>query len=342
MIDNIPQPEYVNFDTLSVLEMQDDGLCNNSVLSSQFDISENLDSSMRTPKLSMDTQTTKTGLSKLKTSNNIKRDEFDYNSYIKEELQKLKAEDLDAQTRKRLIQKIRNRMSAQRSRNRSKMVMNQLQDENQYLKLHNNELIQKLNILKEENNFLREQLRDHHGNDRSYSTDDQENNKLTTIPRTIRISRPQTVSLLKNMLMISAVVLAVTVGNNNTPESVKLGGIVPLLTTETNKSVKHLQSMENICKAYCLKQHLCEKEKPEETAKQVRLLADITKDVQVYMGPSGKDKLVPLMCFEDKDDKEQHIFLFKESSLQVMRDGNRLLYAPELVIVKPEIGFINN
>lgn len=335
LIDDVPEPEFVPFDTLSVLEMQDDEVCNTSALSSQFEFTSQHDNSLRTPKLSIATHTTKTGNTKNKAYAS-KHDEFDYNSYIREELQKLKAEDLDPQTRKRLIQKIRNRMSAQRSRNRSKMVMSQLQDENTYLRLHNTELIQKLQMLKEENMFL-------HGQLNNGQTDVANSEESTEGEGVIsRQSRPETVALYKNVLVISAIVLAMTLAPNQAPQSVKLAGVVPLLTSDVSMPVKQLQDMDSICKGYCLR-HNCSNDADDKRAlNEVRLLSDITREVQLYTGPGGRDKLVPLMCVEAEKERSRHIFLFRESSLQVMRKENEILYAPELVIVKPEIGFVAN
>lgn len=341
MIDDVPEPEYVNFDALSVLEIEEEEICDQSVLSSQFDFTYHLNNSTTTPKLSVATNITRVGPSKTKMTYNAKRDEFDYNSYIKEELQKLKADDLDPHTRKRLIQKIRNRMSAQRSRNKSKMVTNQLQEENQYLRLHNSELMQKIQLLKEENCFLREQINDNRPSKLSISTIFQDDSHIALIPQLYRTSRPETVTLYKNILVISAVVLALTLSPQGTPEGVKLSGVVPLLTTDINKSVKQLQNMESICKSYCLKNHQCD-ETVDKTVNEVRLLSDITKDLQLYTGPNSRDKLVPLMCFDEKNEKVKHIFLFKESSLHIVKSANEMLYAPELVIIKPQIGFVNN
>ena len=341
MHETIPEPEYLNFDNLSVLELKEEDECNQSVLSSQLNSIDPFESTLKTPKLSIATNTTNTKVSKSKTYQDIKKDEFDYNNYIKEELKKLKAEELDTNTRKKLIQKIRNRMSAQRSRNRNKLLMSQLQDENQHLRGHNSELVQKLNLLKEENSFLRAQLKDTDLAKRSYSTDESYETQNITNRKLRRISSPQAVTLYKNILVISAIVMTITLGPKNTPEGVKLGGIVPLLTNDINKDVKQLHTMENICKDYCLKHHHCDEE-DDNINKQVRLLAEITKEVQVFDGINTNEKIVPLMCYDHNNEKVKHVFLFKESSLQMVRGEGQTLYAPELVLVKPEIGFINN
>lgn len=335
MIEDMPEPEYMQFDTLSVLELNEDEACNTSALSSQFEFASSHEHG--TPKRSIATHTTQTGGAKVKASYSNPPDDFDYNSYIREELQKLRAEDLDPHTRKRLIQKIRNRMSAQRSRNRSKAVMGQLQDENAYLRLHNTELIHKLQLLKEENSLLREQLASSPRTEHALSEDAAEERVQVT-----RRTRAETVTLYKNVLVISAIVLAMTMAPGDAPESVKLGGVVPLLTTDPSRSVKQLQSMESICKSFCLRTHGCDRDEDDAVSRQVRLLADLTREVQLYTGPNNRDRLVPLACSDEKNEHVKHIFLFKRSSLNTVKREKDMLYAPELVIVKPELGFVNN
>lgn len=53
---------------------------------------------------------------RLKKRRGNKKDDFDYNKYIEKELRKMDTSKMDSGRKKKLIQKIRNRMSAQRSR----------------------------------------------------------------------------------------------------------------------------------------------------------------------------------------------------------------------------------
>lgn len=66
-----------------------------------------------------------------------KKDDFDYGKYIKKELKRLGFATLEAGKKKKLIQKIRNRKSAQRSRLRQKEILLQMEDENKLLKSEN-------------------------------------------------------------------------------------------------------------------------------------------------------------------------------------------------------------
>lgn len=76
---------------------------------------------------------------KIKTENKIapekrkrgnKKDNFDYDQHIQRELERLNVKNLSKKERKNLIQKIRNRMSAQRSRLRQKNAMKILEEQN--------------------------------------------------------------------------------------------------------------------------------------------------------------------------------------------------------------------
>lgn len=83
-----------------------------------------------------------------------KKDDFDYNKYIQQELKKSNSQNLDNSSKKKLIQKIRNRMSAQRSRLRQKQLLKTLEEENKSLKSQNKFLEQKLKKIEQENKFL--------------------------------------------------------------------------------------------------------------------------------------------------------------------------------------------
>ena len=87
-----------------------------------------------------------------------KKDDFDYNKYIEQELRKIDTSQMDKSKRKKLIQKIRNRMSAQRSRLRQKKILLKLEKENEVLKNQNSDLQKKIDKLLEEKNKMNQNL----------------------------------------------------------------------------------------------------------------------------------------------------------------------------------------
>lgn len=79
---------------------------------------------------------------------------------LKEEQQQLAedSKDMPESERKRLQQMIRNRISAQQSRDRKKAFVTQIEDENQSLRDQNNNLKYKLKQIQDENTYLKNQL----------------------------------------------------------------------------------------------------------------------------------------------------------------------------------------
>ena len=92
--------------------------------------------------------TVETSESKKERKRPAKKDDFDYKSYIDKEIERLDAQNMEKNAKRKLIQKIRNKMSAQRSRERSKNMMKDLQQENADLKSENSELKKEITMLK--------------------------------------------------------------------------------------------------------------------------------------------------------------------------------------------------
>lgn len=84
-----------------------------------------------------------------------KKDDFDYGKYIKTELKRLGYTTLEANKKKKLIQKIRNRKSAQRSRLRQKEILMQMERENIQLKTENQDLKKRISELEQANLEMR-------------------------------------------------------------------------------------------------------------------------------------------------------------------------------------------
>lgn len=184
-------PELVHFDALSMLEMADEQL---SLSDSHSELAESelKQYSAHSPKLSVSTlESTLQGPHyKAGSLGPSRRSGFDYTSVIRAELQRLEAENLDPQTRRRLIQKIRNRVSAQRSRVRSKAAMSQLQEENTALRLENSQVLQRLSVLREEVALLRRQLREGGRARRFCSTHEHADQKVLSLAAGRRVSHP--------------------------------------------------------------------------------------------------------------------------------------------------------
>lgn len=80
---------------------------------------------------------------------------FDYKERITSELNRLDANNLDPIVKKKLIQKIRNRISASRSRQRQKSSFMKIEEENRILKSELRKTVLRCAALEEENRSLR-------------------------------------------------------------------------------------------------------------------------------------------------------------------------------------------
>merc|ERR1711976_327707 len=100
-----------------------------------------------------------------------------YETYIKNELKKYNTKNM-SNFEKKIIQKIRNRMSAQRSRMRNKNKMISFQKENQILKNQNNILLNQLKIFQSQNLLLKSKLNNYqnYNNNNNNNSIDFDNN----------------------------------------------------------------------------------------------------------------------------------------------------------------------
>ena len=149
MFDFFEEPEIAEFDSLSVFELQSVQDKAETPPTPIQDLSLTQGISSPDDSIYVIPQKTK------KIEKKTKKDDFDYKKYINEELRRLNAENLEGKAKKRLIQKIRNRMSAQRSRQRNKSILENLKHENELLKNQNNSLLDNLKSSKNENEYLK-------------------------------------------------------------------------------------------------------------------------------------------------------------------------------------------
>ena len=159
-----------------------------------------------------------------------KKDDFDYNKYIQQELKKSNSQNLDNSSKKKLIQKIRNRMSAQRSRLRQKQLLKTLEEENKTLKTQNYSLESKLRKLEEENKFLLSKNFDEkkRKSKNSLCTTDESDLKDTIMssPEYFRAETPMKNFFLdKKFLFVFFFVGILLCCNNNFGDGVKIGGL---------------------------------------------------------------------------------------------------------------------
>ncbi len=187
-------------------------------------------------------------LNSIKKRRGNKKDDFDYDRYIKQELKKMDLKNVNKQNRKKLIQKIRNRMSAQRSRQRQKKILKHLEEENYHLKINNQVLLKKIEELESRNNFLETELTQFNKNKFSFSTE-AESRKTSFFDSPPIYSREEIntegLSFIKPFMFLVAIfallaLLPASMGRSPT----KLAGIVSPFTSTKNLFLEEIPLKE--------------------------------------------------------------------------------------------------
>jgi hypothetical protein len=189
-----------------------------------------------------------------------RKDDFDYESYINEELQRHKLDNLNPSVQKKMIQKIRNRMSAQRSRQRQKNVLENLENENLNLRMANVELCRQLKELQSENIDLKVTLQKLQDSKGSLSTSQEIEDQSFTSEGELARSENQSRSLkYKGLLFLAIAAIACTMAPSSEPSQpsiVMMGGVVPMVGRNLSKKLttgSQLKTLEDQCKPYCPK-----------------------------------------------------------------------------------------
>ena len=147
---------------------------------------------------------------------------------------------MDLSKKKKLIQKIRNRMSAQRSRLRQKKVLSHLEVENQNLLEANQTLVDKVRQLEEENSRMKSLIHNFKPENKFSISTDLDSEKEFSLSKSV--SRSDPVLNMKNDLpfktfFILAMICLLTIFTGTTFQNpgVKIGGLKLFNREESTK-----------------------------------------------------------------------------------------------------------
>ena len=188
-----------------------------------------------------------------------RKDSFDYDKYIKGEMNRLGTENMSESCRRKMIQKIRNRMSAQRSRMRAKGKTEVLEKENQELKNVNFQLLRRITGLESEVCSLKEKIRFLESSNTAVSSSEEEKSVSNNSDQTQKLKREENkrfsgrTGLFVALAILCAIVLPEKGTLNN---KTKMGGIVPMIGLSLPQASKQLQTVDDICRSYCTKAKL--------------------------------------------------------------------------------------
>ena len=290
-----------------------------------------LNDSFPNPNDLIDDSTERTEIIK-KSNRGRKLDNFDYNSKIQEELKKLSDNVPDGPEKKKLIQKIRNRLSANRSRLRLKSEVEYYKEENQGLKLIIADLKEQLDIVNNENQGLKQKLFQI-GCLSSPVTPEAEPIEFTrTSPK---ISKSYT----KNVFFIGALIFIIATLGTTTVNRVKMAGTVPLLSFNTQKVKDKKATLSELCRQsgtnaaatgpsrkylYKLKQKI---------NKKIASITELTKLLPQYKIKDFMTEIVSLNCkFSDNNGSNdiERVFLFDKHVAEEAKKSSDALYVSEI------------
>ena len=250
--------------------------------------------------LSVDSQPEKKRKEKKKLRN-IRVDDFDYSKYIHLEIQKQDLSNLPETARKHMIQKIRNRMSAQRSRIRSKIYQEQLEQEKEILSGRNFELQRQVELLNRENRDLRLKVEKLENSVATTVISDEEH----TFSETSQIFRKKKIDSFNvgrtSFFMLMALVCVIFIPfDSSSNGSVRVGGVIPLLSSQLPKHSTHLKAVEDICKGYCRERYYENRGPGNDSGYQGNsnesfLSEKVKNEKQIQLFENKNDRLV---CFD--------------------------------------------
>lgn len=228
---------------------------------------------------------------------NLRKDDFDYNEYIREEMKKHDTDNMPESVKKHMIQKIRNRMSAQRSRIRAKTFQETIEKENNRLKTRNNELKKQVECLEAENHQLRKRIEVLESSVTTASLSEEEKSDSSEIFRSrdkVKSFNLQKASL---FMILAVICIAVFPSGMGVDDSNKRLGGFPMLGSSLPQMTKQLKTIDDICRTYCEKQNLLCKE-------------------QMYVNDSYSSKINKIQSIDYKPKTEKQIELFDRVNTQ--------------------------
>ena len=256
-----------------------------------------------------------------------KVDDFDYKSRIDEELAKMGADKLEGKARKKAIQKIRNRLSANRSRMRTKEEFENLKAENQSLKQLNETLEKKIRFYERENKKLT------FGYDgEPYKRTRVNSNETITesCPKYVREDSMSDFGLGKGLLFLALVCVLLVCLPSISQEGVQMGGFL-LSTPKTDKS---LSRIEKYCEKKFPNKGGCPTPKTyiykmRQQANQSSRAKRVKKS-----GSESMREVVPFKCYGKEKEDGSRLFLV-DKQLVESRNRHKIHFVSELFPAGP-------
>ena len=247
---------------------------------------------------------------------------------------------MNASSKKKLIQKIRNRMSAQRSRMRQKNKMNFVECQNKELKQENEKLYSELEKLKKQNEILKSQM----NSEISLYSEKKMSTEMSVSESFTRESVKSNNSLFKKSILFIACIIGIFVYSpeNSANEIVKKGGILPVFKS---KPILHnkKECIEEKCKNYCANNYnffLNKNNNGFSTEKQVEIFYNPKGGLELWKNKvklnKETDSLICARSDEEFNFNSTKMFLFDKNVLNMIDASDAVYYVPNVVQIKLE------
>lgn len=243
---------------------------------------------------------------------NFRKDNFDYNAYIQEEMRNLDTSNMSETLKKHMIQKIRNRMSAQRSRQRQKNMQEFMEHENKTLKSKNKDLKKQLIVLKDENDKLKLKIKVLESSRTTDCSSEEEgsNSEISNIFRSKEEKTGFGINKTSFFLFIALIgVFLVPNGGGIENTVTKMGGIVPMISSNLPQLNKQLKTIDDMCRDYCDEKitkgqsHLAYKSQYRKERNKIQSLGHYSEKMR-QIELFEKVDVNKLVCFSPEAQKE--------------------------------------
>ena len=261
-----------------------------------------------------------------------KKDDFNYKEYIDIELKRMNAEKMEGKCRKRLIQKIRNRMSAQRSRQRNKNILESLKIENEMLKSKNEALIGSLKNYRQENEILRLQLDGTWQYKKSYSSTD--NDEMKSFDESDSYSREEGRSGgfgIKNIFLLSMMIIALLIVPGVEGKKLKMRGVIIDRSDKEIKSTNRVTKLEENYFKYKTSQRRADQTNQNRIGIKTTAKIDAKNELFFAIKERRENGLIKQINQFHLKESKKHDILFKKTRLASMINKEPLFFIPLVI-----------
>ncbi len=223
-------------------------------------------------------------------------------------------------------------MSAQRSRQRQKDEMKQLEQHNNFLQEENSKLWDLINALQKENNLLTHNFKN---GQNDLEKEDNDDSRISSYITREERSKKSSGKLKSALFLATLLTICVLNGTNKENSNiVKIGGVIPFFGKNLKQSPKSLSYFEEKCKNFCDKNDHRSWLR-NRISKKVEFIHDT--ELVKYNENGMENDLVPMVCINPHEINSElinQVFLLHRDQLKATKLKTQTYYIPEILEVR--------